>query len=284
MKEVINFKQQREIGAIITDIFKFIRVEGKTLFSLILKITGPALLAMIGSYVYYMQTTLGDIEKIIVSETLGTNTILSVFLLLISAMAFYALIYGTVLGYIKSYIQTDGSVNPDDVSSYAKSHFFLMIGLNLLIGIITAAGIIFCVIPGIYLGVCLAMAYPIFVFERNDIGLAISNSFKLIKDEWWITFATFIVIYLLYYLITFIFQVPQLIYYFSKGFLMSEEISADPFAMIDWFSITLDVIAMLAQYLLFTIVIIAIAFIYFNLNEKKNFTGTLESINQLGES
>ncbi len=284
MKEVINFKQQREIGAIITDIFKFIREEGKTLFSLILKITGPALLAMIGSYVYYMQTTLGDIEKIIVSETLGTNTILSVFLLLISAMAFYALIYGTVLGYIKSYIQTDGSVNPDDVSSYAKSHFFSMIGLNLLIGIITAAGIIFCVIPGIYLGVCLAMAYPIFVFERNDIGFAISNSFKLIKDEWWITFATFIVIYLLYYLITFIFQVPQLIYYFSKGFLMSEEISADPFAMIDWFSITLDVIAMLAQYLLFTIVIIAIAFIYFNLNEKKNFTGTLESINQLGES
>lgn len=284
MKEVINFKQQREIGAIITDIFKFIRVEGKTLFSLILKITGPALLAMIGSYIYYMQTTLGEIEKIIVSETLGTNTILSVFLLLISAIAFYALIYGTVLGYIKSYIETDDAVSPDDVSLYAKSQFFSLIGLNLLVGIITTAGIVFCVVPGIYLGVCLALAYPIFVFERNDISYAISNSFKLIKNEWWITFATFIVIYLLYYLITFIFQVPQLMYYFSKGFLMSEELSADPFAIINWFSITLDVIAMLAQYLLFTIVIIAIAFIYFNLNEKKNFTGTLESINQLGES
>ncbi|WP_339609366.1 hypothetical protein [uncultured Planktosalinus sp.] len=284
MKEVINFKQQREIGSIITDIFKFIREEGKSLFTIILKVTGPALLAMIGSYIFYMQTTLGNIERMIISETLGTNTIISVFLLLISVIAFYSLIYGTILGYIKSYIDTDGKVNLNDVSTFSKSQFFSMIGLNILVGIITFAGFVFCVLPGIYLGVCLSLAYPIFVFERNDISFAISNSFKLIKDEWWITFATFIVIYLLYYLITFIFQVPQLMYYFSKGFLMSEELSGDPFSIVDWFSITLDVIAMLAQYLLFTIVIIAIAFIYFNLNEKKNFTGTLESIDQLGKS
>jgi len=43
------------------------------------------------------------------------------------------------------------------------------------------------------------------------------------------------------------------------------------------------VIGTVAQFLLNLIGIIAGAFIYFNLNEKKNFTGTYERIANLGE-
>ncbi|MEX0996710.1 MAG: hypothetical protein WDZ45_06660 [Flavobacteriaceae bacterium] len=282
MKETIDFKKQRELGAIITDAFKFIRLEGKELGSLILKITGPALLAVIFSYVYYTQSTLGNFENILIQEDFSTDMILSVFLLMGSVVVFYALIYCTVLLYIKSYIANQGTVQIDTVSREIKDYFWGMLGLNLLIAVIVAVGFLFCVLPGIYLMVCLTLAYPILIFERNSIGDAISNSFKLIKDEWWNTFATFIVIYILYSIVTLIFQIPQLLYFFIKGFAMSNEVSANPFDIIDWVSITLDVIAMVAGYLLFTFILIAIAFVYFHLNEKKNFTGTLENIDKLG--
>lgn len=283
MKETIDFKQQRELGTIITDVFKFVRIEGKELGGLILKITGPALLAVIFSYVYYTQSTLGNFEAIFMQQEFSSNILLSLFLLFGSVVVFYALIYSTVLLYIKSYVANQGHVQVETVSREIKEYFWGMLGLNLLTGIIVAVGIIFCVLPGIYLMVCLTLAFPILIFERNDIGAAISNSFKLIKEEWWNTFATLFVIYILYSIITMIFQLPQLLYMFVKGFTMSNEVSGNPFEFIDWVSITLDVIAMVAGYLMFTFILISIAFVYFHLNEKKNFTGTLENIDKLGQ-
>ncbi len=283
MKETIDFKQQRELGTIITDVFKFVRIEGKELGGLILKITGPALLAVIFSYVYYTQSTLGNFEAIFMQQEFSNNILLSLFLLFGSVVVFYALIYSTVLLYIKSYVANQGHVQVETVSREIKEYFWSMLGLNLLTGIIVAVGIIFCVLPGIYLMVCLTLAFPILIFERNDIGAAISNSFKLIKEEWWNTFATLFVIYILYSIITMIFQLPQLLYMFVKGFTMSNEVSGNPFEFIDWVSITLDVIAMVAGYLMFTFILISIAFVYFHLNEKKNFTGTLENIDKLGQ-
>lgn len=283
MKETINFKQQRELGTIITDAFKFVRIEGKELGGLILKTTGPALLAVIFSYVYYTQSTLDNIENILMQQNFSTNVVLSIFLLLGAVLVFYGLFYSTIFLYIKSYIANQGNVHIETVSREIKEYFWGMLGLNVIIGLIVVVGLLFCVLPGIYLMVCLSLAYPILIFERNDMGDAISNSFKLIKEEWWNTFATLFVIYLLYSLITMVFQIPQLLYVFVKGFAMSNEVSGNPFDMVDWVSITLDVIAMVAGYLLFGFILITIAFVYFHLNEKKNFTGTLESIDKLGQ-
>jgi hypothetical protein len=67
--------------------------------------------------------------------------------------------------------------------------------------------------------------------------------------------------------------------------IFSGEIDAE--GMMDIFKdpiyILLNVISTLAQFLLNLISIIAGVFIYFNLNEKKNFTGTYERIDSLGE-
>jgi len=283
MKETIDFKKQRELGAIITDTFKFVRLEGKDLVGLILQTTWLALLAVILSYVYYTQATLGNFEKILIEDSFSSNVILSIFLFLASIIVFYALIYCTVLMYIKSYIAHQGMVQIDSVKKEIKDYFWSMMGLNVLVGVIVVAGIFLCVLPGIYLMVCLSLAFPILIFERNSIGDAISNSFKLIKNEWWNTFATLLVIYILYSVVSMIFQIPQLLYFFVKGFALSNDVSGNPFDIIDWVSITLDVIAMVAGYLLNTFLIIAIVFVYYHLNEKKNFTGTLESIEKLGQ-
>lgn len=282
MKETIEFKQQRELGAIITDMFKFVRLEGKKLGMLILKITAPALVALVFSYIYYAQTTLGNIEIILTQQNFSNDIILSVFLLLISALVFYALLYSSVFLYIKSYIAHNGQPDTEEVSNQIKHYFWSVAGLNILVGIITMVGLILCVLPGIYLMVCLSLSYPILIFDRNDVGEAISNSFKLIKDEWWNTFASLFVIYILYSLIGLIFQLPQFFYFLVKGISLSQEASSDVFVNVDWVTISLDLIAMLAGYFLFTLVLISIAFIYFHLNEKKNYTGTLETIDKLG--
>jgi len=282
----VNFKKQRELGSILTDTFKFVRLEGKTLFGLILKIASPALLIVLLAYIYYMQVTMGSFDILAAGtsgEAFGLNIVLAFFVMIISGLAFYALMYGTVLHYIKSYIKNDGIVIKEEVIAGVKSSFWSLIGLSFLVGLITGVGMIFCFIPGIYFGTVLATTYAIHAFENRGTTDSISYSFQLIKGEWWITFATYIVIFILYYIITIIFSLPGIIYSFINIFTVSQEVTANPADMFDWVYITLNVIGMIGQYLLYALIVISTAFVYFNLNERKNFTGTMETIETLGK-
>ncbi len=282
----VNFKKQRELGSILTDTFKFVRLEGKTLLGLILKIAGPALLIVLLAYIYYMQVTMGSFDLMAVgnsSGVFGINIILAFFLMIISGVAFYALMYGTVLQYIKSYIKNAGNVIKEEVTAGVRKNFWSLLGISFLVGLISGIGFIFCVIPGIYFGTVLATTYAIHVFENRNTTDSISYSFELIRGEWWITFATYLVIFILYYIITIIFSLPGIIYSFINIFTVSQEATANPADMFDWIYVALNVLGMIGQYLLYALIIISTAFVYFNLNERKNFTGTIETIEAIGK-
>ncbi len=286
MTETIQFKKQRELGSLLSDLFKFIRLEWKSFFTLILKITGPALLVLLIAYIFYMQTFLGSfslLESIGTFESLGITFFIALLVMMAAGVLYYGLLYGTVVFYVKSYIKNDGVVNKQEVTAGVRNKFWSLLGLGFLVGMITVVGFVFCLIPGIYLGVVLATAFSVLIFEERNIMETISYCFDLIKNEWFMTFATFLVVFLLYYFINVIFQIPQYIYFFVKAFASSETVSADPSTMFDWVYTALTSISMLFQYLLYSIIVLSTVFVYFNLNEKKNFTGTMETIDSLGE-
>jgi hypothetical protein len=52
--------------------------------------------------------------------------------------------------------------------------------------------------------------------------------------------------------------------------------------MFDWGYIVLSLIGVIAQYVFYSLIVIGTTFIYFNINEKKNSTGTFEQIEALG--
>ncbi|NJY62411.1 hypothetical protein HC174_06525 [Salinimicrobium sp. CDJ15-81-2] len=284
--KTIEFKKQRELGDIITDTFKFLRQNFKPLFKTIFKITGPVfviLLFAIGYYSYLGMDILqnpffGDSEEVDVEMYF-----IAVFILFSSLLAFYVLLYGTVLNYIKSYIRNSGVVNSTEVFQGVKNDFGSMLAIMILVGIITIFGLLLCVLPGVYVWVPLSLAPAMLVFARTSIADSISYSFSLIKDNWWSTFFTLFVITLLVYLIGMIFQFPMMIYMFIKAFTISQQGSAaNPAELIDWVYVFFNVISSLFQYLLSIILVVASAFIYHHLDEKKNATGSYERISNLG--
>ncbi|SOC81398.1 hypothetical protein SAMN06296241_2974 [Salinimicrobium sediminis] len=285
-KKTIEFKKQRELGDIITDTFKFLRQNFKPLFKAIFKITGPVfviLLFAIGYYSYLGMDILqnpffGDNEDIDVEMYF-----IALFILFSSLLAFYVLLYGTVLNYIKSYIRNSGMVDNTEVFQGVKNDFGSMLAIMIVSGIITIFGLLLCVLPGIYVWVPLSLAPAMLVFARTSIADSISYAFSLIKDNWWSTFFTLFVLTLLVYLIGMIFQFPMMIYMFIKAFTISQQGSAaNPAELIDWVYVFFNVISSLFQYLLSVILIVASAFIYHHLDEKKNATGSYERISNLG--
>ncbi|WP_432410808.1 hypothetical protein [Rasiella sp. SM2506] len=288
MQDIIQFKKQRELGSILTDTFKFIRLQWKPLFGLIFRIAGPALILLVLAYVFYMQTVFGSLGALDTnalffgSSEFGISVILSLVLIILAGIAYYGLLYGAVMYSIQSYIQNKGEIDKKEVITGVKKDFWKLMGISVLTGLMIAVGTLVCIAPGIYLAVVLATTYGILVFEKRSVTDSISYSFELIKGEWWITFATLLVILILYYIIMMIAQIPQYIYFFIKMFTVAETMSSDPSGMFDGIYIALNGFALLMQYILYVIIVITTGFVYFNLNEKKNFTGTMETIESLG--
>lgn len=164
--------------------------------------------------------------------------------------------------------------------------FWRFIGLGFLVGISIMVGAMCCYLPGIYLMVPLSLSFGIMVFRNKPISDSYQYSFKLIKDEWWITFATILVMGIIVGVAGFAFSIPTIIYQQIDMGIFSGEV--DPANMMDSFIdpvyILFNIVGTTAQLLLNVLSIVAGAFIYFNLNEKKNFTGTFERIQNLGET
>lgn len=284
----IEFKKKRELGDILTDTFAFIRQNGKSLISVLLKTSGIAfvLLLLASAYYTYSSANIFDPVSIRNGEMFNSGMlIIALFAMLATLLVFYALLFGTVLHYIKNYIDNKGSVDPEAVVQGVKKDFGNIIGLGILSGLITFFGSMLCLIPGIYLYVPMSLVFSILIFRNTSISDAINDSFLLIKNEWWITFATLFVIAIMIGVIGMVFSIPVLVYTFTKSFTAASEGSmADPSAMVDWIFIVLNILSSAAQYILYIITAISTAFIYYNLNERKHATGTLEQIDSLGKS
>lgn len=286
MPQPIEFRKQRELGDIITDTFQFLRQNFKPLFKDIFKITGPVFVILIFAIGYYSYLGMDLFSNPFLNEVSEVNIemyLISLFILFSSLIAFYVLLYNTVLHYIKSYIENSGTVDDIAVFSGVKKDFGKMLGLILLVGIITIFGLFLCILPGVYVWVPLSLTPAMLVFSRTSVMDSISYSFSLVNNNWWTTFFTLFVISLLVYIISMIFQFPLMVYFFFKAMTMSEEGSiANPADLVDWVYVFFNVLSSMFQYLLSVVVVVASAFIYYNLDEKKNATGTYERISNLG--
>lgn len=284
----IEFKKKRELGDILSDTFAFLRYNYKPLFSILMKTAGIPFILVLAATAYYTAST-GDLlspESLQSGAAFATgNILISVLLLAVTVLVFYGLLFGTVLNYIKVYIQQKGEVQQDLVIQGVKKDWGGIIGLAILSGIMIGVGFMFCIIPGIYLYVPLSLVFTVMVFRNKDVSDSITESFQLVKNEWWMTFATLLVMGIVVGIIGAVFTIPSMIYMFINGIVSAEQGSAaDLSGMFDWVYVTLNTIASAIRFLLYIITAIATAFIYFNLNERKNLTGTFEKIDALGKS
>ncbi|CAM4258288.1 hypothetical protein [Zobellia nedashkovskayae] len=285
MKQFIEFKKQREMSQILSDTFGFLRNEFKTFFGVFFKIIAPYLVVMLISYGTYM-FQIGDMMNLTMAGSTsvinGFATFIVVLVFIIATVTTYVMSQATTLFYIKSYIKHNGNIDFIEIKQNVYGSFWKFIGLGFLVAICVGCGFLFCIIPGIYLYVPLVLSFSILAFDGKSVSDAFSDSFTLVKEYWWITFASLFVVGIIVMVSSYAFALPATIYTYAKMGILSGEIDAENFTVADPVSIILGIISTLAQFLLNIISVVASVLIYFDLNEKKNFTGTYERIKNLG--
>lgn len=292
-KNYINFKKERDLGSIITDTFKFIKEEYRTLFRLYIKHVGWLLLLVIAASTYYQYQSL-KISTNVLTETgpaaflteMIADTGVAILLLSMASIAYSALSLVVITSIIKSYVQNNGEINEDEVNQFVKQFFGRTLGSLVVVGLLVFIGFLLFVLPGIYLIVPLALIFPILVFQEKTFAEAFSESFKLIKNNWWISFSTLLVVSILISLIGGLFQLPIVVMTAMETFVSIQDGTGTPGTETlsgNWLYMLFYILAALAQYLLGIVTLISLTLVYFNLNEFHNKTGTLEDIDRIGK-
>ncbi|MDN3587389.1 hypothetical protein QWY86_11960 [Pedobacter aquatilis] len=275
----IEFKKIRDFGQIINDTFTFVRQNFKPLvktyfiFSGLFMIAG--MLAMLLQQ-YKMVNIVNNLDGFR-NRGFGAGLYgLEYFLAILFSLAGYASTTVATLSYIAIYVQK-GNLTPttDEVWGYFKYYFFRIFGSSLLLGLLLAVGFLFCLLPGFWLMPIISLVFPIIVIENGTIGYAFNRSFKLIKDNFWITFGTLFIIWIIVYACMSFVVLPTTLFSMLGLFSGSKP----------QMSLTFTMLGTVIQYLcqVCTVIpIITIALSYFSLVEQKESAGLMQRISTFG--
>ncbi|CAM1333252.1 hypothetical protein [Tenacibaculum aestuariivivum] len=281
-KEYIEFKKERDLGAIITDAFKFMRLEGKDFFLTILKVaTIPILITIVlGIFVGY---SFINLSKESTSDMLGIGG--AGFIMAISYIVTIVFINLAGMYYIKSYIDNNGVINATEIKENSKQKFWSFAGFGIIAMLILVLSLLLCVLPMFYTATVLSLGASILVFENESATTTITKCFSFIRGHFLETFGVIFVVALLVSILGYVFQIPATIYQFIKiGIGIDNQ---DPTAVFNLFKdpiyLILYFISIVGQLMFYAITLITNVFIYFDINEQKNLTGTIEKIEGLGQ-
>ncbi len=281
---MIIFQQRRDFGEKINASFTFTMENLRGLGLSLLLIVGPV--ALVGGIISgYAQSTLltgtspgtfSDPSKVFAmyAAMFSGPWLVGLVLVLLS----YVLVNVVTFSYIRLYQQRGGQQPITVGEVWAATQPFIGSGvlLTIAVSLLAGVGMIFLVLPGLYLLIVFSITPAILVFEGQGVGESISRSFRLISGNWWATFGLLFVMSLIVSIMSMIFTLPAGI----VGGLFGAGVVKDISILTTVFTALGTVGSMVLQGLN----AVATAFQYYDLKEEKEGTGLLAQINAIGET
>ncbi|MBO0358775.1 hypothetical protein J0X19_12525 [Hymenobacter sp. BT186] len=276
-----DFRQERDFGAKISASFEFIGAHWQPLSRCLIYFVLPAALLM-GIFMGLAQTNaLRDISGSSTSagsfSGLGNQFGAFQWLGLLASLISYALLAATVYGYVnvRMTLPPEQEVTPALVGGWVKRDAPRMAVSGLVVVVFIFLGFVLLAIPGIYLSIALSMIWAIQSFERKGMGNAINRNISLIRGKWWSTFGLSLIVSILVALLGMVFQIPQLVPYVGK-------ILNWDWADSSLLNIAGSIVASAGGVMLYTLLLVALMFQYFNLVERKEGIGLRTLVDSLG--
>lgn len=280
MSEKVEFKKLREFGDIINDTIRFFKENFKPLLKVFIYFCGVFIVAGMIAAIFQQIGMQRAIRNTNVFTTYGRFAgllSLSYFFVVLIGIISYTALNVSILSFIALYIEK-GNVAPtvEEVWGYFKYYFFRVFGSSFLIGLLLIAGFCLCLIPGFYLFPAISLMLPIIIFENASLGYAFSQSFRLLREHWWVTAATILILWVITYATSSFASLPAII------LTMVSALTNGPKGLSNSVIIFSTVIQYLCQVFMI-IPIIGLSLCYFNLSERQNSTGLMDRIQKMGE-
>ena len=152
---------------------------------------------------------------------------------------------------------------------------FSLWGVGLLVG----TGFLFLFIPGLYLGIALSLFFIVKLSEGTGFGATLSRCLRLTRGKWWSTFGLILVAVLIPYVM--IIGVGAIAVMVSGGFSATLHALKDESPLVN---VVLTSLGSFSTLLLYPPLLLALAFQYFNLVERREGAGLSLMVESLGQT
>ncbi len=274
--------EKRDFSDVINASFRFIKQEFKQLYGTvflytIIPLVGVSILAIYYTTDVWSGYFQGMIQN---SPNVEMPNIWMYFLMMVISSISHVLIIGITYEYMAMYHRHGrGNFTTSDVVSALAKDFFPIIGYGIVVTIVLTFAFLFFVIPGIYMMVPLSMIIIVKLVERNGFSVNWGRCFKLIKDNWWITFAIILIASIITGVISAVFSMPTLIYGVVQGVVSAQGGTPEVnHVVLGIFSL----ISTLGTYMLYVVVYVIIGFQYFSLSATEGSKSIIDKINEIG--
>lgn len=276
MKE-FRLQKYRDIGDILTDTFSYIRNHYRSL--------GKGLLYFVMPFYFASAFLVGNASATYFDVV--SSTPLDEFSFSFFGIEFWAGILMTMLGSCAiftvtlNHIRQTKGTEEIDYSQLMNGFPLLFINLLLLFlftGLAIFTGLIFFLIPGIYIGVKLAVAPAALAFENRNPLDAMSRSWKLTRSNWWLSFGIYIILYIITTMMSYVLVIPS-----SLVISLISSAGAASGGMWGTLNSIFNGLMVMVSSLFTIVLIIGMALHYYNLIERKEGTGLKSQIEELGQ-
>ncbi|WP_448636008.1 hypothetical protein [Pedobacter panaciterrae] len=285
MSDKLEFRKLREFGEIINDMFQFIKQNFKPLMKTYIYLCGFFVLAgMLAAIMYQVGLQKinfgygGDQANANPFNRFGQLFSFNYFVVIIFSLLNYTAITVSTLSFIALYVQK-GNQAPtvEEVWSYFKYYFLRVFGSSIAVCIFLIICLLFCGLPFFYVFPAMSLFYSIMVVENGSFEYSFSRSFKLLKDQWWVTAGAIFVIWIITYACMSMASMPAIILTMVSAFTKAS-------GGMSTFIIVISTVIQYVCQVFMILPVIGVTLCYFNLVERLDNTGLLERINQLGKS
>jgi hypothetical protein len=279
-EQKVELRKIRDFSENLNDTILFIRQNFKPLFSCFFTIAGIFMLTSAILNGIYQSQWGGVIQDILTrrsSRAISPFDIINAnyFLVIFFAWLNFTAMQVVIISYIKVYEIKNGQTPAiDEVWNVFKKNILKVFFYSIPIALLTALGFILCLVPGIYLAVVFAPFSSIVIIEDKSYSEAFNRCFRLIKDNFWISF----VIYVLTYLIA----------AFSGGILSA--VLGGITGLLSYFTtkditstiLIADSILTIFTFIFYIVYFVSVTLHYFNLTEIYDGTGMMKKLDSIG--
>lgn len=281
-EQKVELRKIRDFSDNLNDTILFIRQNFKSLLTSFFCIAGIFMLTsaiLSGLYQSQFSSVFEDIfnrktrRAALPAEVFNGNY----FLLLIFAWLNYVAMQVAVISYIKVY-EAKSKETPliTEVWELFKGYFLKVFFYSIPIVLLTILGFFLCLVPGVYLAVVLVPFPVILIMEDETFGGAYIRCFRLIRENFWISF----LIYFLTYLIA----------AFSSGII--SVIVGTITGLISYFTTksinaTVGIVASILEifgFIFYIVYYVSVCLHYFNLTERYDGTGMMRRLDSIGDN
>jgi hypothetical protein len=292
--QVTDFWQERDFGQKFSAVFDFLRAHWRPLGRVLLYLVGPLALVQAIAVVmlqYRLFSSISQFNRLSSSYNMGINFLQffsspAYFGSTLLGAAFYAVLVLSVYGYLLECLYPTRPGQPIGVAQVWAvvkrqfiSTFFSLFGLGMLI----LVGFFVFFIPGLYLSVALSLFFIVHLVEDNSFAATISRCLSLVKGKWWSTFGLiFMILFLAVLLLRGATIVLGIVGVGLSGAGLLGGIGKHVLNL-PVLSAVFGVLSTLAALIIYPLLLLAIAFQYFNLVERREGVGLRMLIQQLGQ-